>query len=992
MNIRQKMVFIVISGILLSAALGTTLIYELVQRKVLANEAMTLEKITAKFTAVASKRFSEPEIKLKSLETLLEAELSRPIQKNEIRLFHKLMEKNADGVWRNRKAIFDGKQEAGIFLPPNANESDTQKIQHLRIKKIIDIFGASSSRYLENVWYLSPQRSEVIFDKIFTHFVFDLPADNDYTQTPWVTYTNPELNPHRLFRFTPPLFDPVSKLWMIGAIYPLYVNNQWIGSLGEDMQLTAVLEFMFQSEQMYARTEHFLIDQQGNFILAGAWQKEIEISAESLKPNFENESDLKTLFKKTLTNTPLLLTDNLTLHNKRYVAIGMILEPLGWRYYLCVPVSEIMASTRELFLNLLQMILFVGILNGFLVFTMTGKTITNRIKKLTDSINGYSQNRSLRIANQLSGSDEISNAASAFDKMANDIEMQQVKIKESYDQFEALVMNIPGVTYRCALDANWTMLFISDSIEELSGYPASDFIQNMVRDYTSIIHVEDVDYVNAEFDDAAVKRPYILEYRIVHRSGEIRWVHEHGRAVFNEKGEICFLDGFILDITERKKSEQEIERLAFYDSLTDLPNRRLLQDRLKIALAMSKYHQKYSALLFIDLDHFKNLNDTLGHDIGDLLLKTVAKRLRSCVRDCDTVARLGGDEFVMMVEDLSQTELEAAELAEMLGTKILTALNQHYQLISNEYRSGASIGVTLFNGSESSADELLKQADIAMYQSKASGRNAVSFYNPQMQQKINARVELEKDLNRAIREHEFVLYYQAQVHHEKIVGAEVLIRWNHPEKGLIPPDIFIPLAEETDLILPIGQWVLEMACAQIKEWESHSNMKHLQLAVNVSSKQFQQSDFVSQIQTLLQKSGIVPNRLKLELTESLLLDNVESTIDKMITLRELGICFSMDDFGTGYSSLSYLTKLPLNQLKIDQAFIRNMGQKNSDAIIVQTIIGMTRNLDIDVIAEGVETEIQRDFLKLHDCNVYQGYFFSKPVPLNDFEQLLNHDV
>jgi diguanylate cyclase (GGDEF)-like protein/PAS domain S-box-containing protein len=992
MNIRQKMVLIVISGILLSATLGTTLIYKFVQREVLASEAMTLEKITSKFTAVASRRFSEPEIKLKSLAKLLESELNKPIKKDEIKAFHQLMEKNADGVWRNKKEKFDGKQESGIFLPPNAKESDLQKIQHLRIKKTMDVFGASASRYLENVWYLSPHRSEVIFDKIFDNFVFDLPADNDYTQTPWVTYTNPELNPSHLFRFTPPIFDPISKIWMIGAIYPLYANNQWIGSLGEDIQLTAVLESMFQSEQMYAHTEHFLIDQQGNFILAGAWQKEIEISSESLKPHFENESDLQELFKRTLTNKPLLLTNNLTLHHKRYVAIGMILEPLGWRYYLCVPVSEIMASTHELFLNLLEMILFIGILNGFLVFTMTGKTITNRIEKLTDSINGYTENQSLRIANQLSGNDEISNAVFAFDKMANDIEMQQIKIKESHDQFEALVMNIPGVTYRCALDVNWTMLFISDSIEELSGYPASDFIENAVRDYNSIIYVDDLNYVNAEFDDVALKRPFILEYRIVHRSGEIRWVHEHGRAVFNENDKAKFLDGFILDITERKKAEQEIERLAFYDSLTDLPNRRLLQDRLKIALAMSKYHQKYSALLFIDLDNFKNLNDTLGHDIGDLLLQKVAQRLKLCVRDCDTVARLGGDEFVMMIEDLSSKEIKAAEQAETLGEMILSSLNQNYKLDIHDYKITPSIGITLFNGLEASIDELLKQADIAMYQSKAAGKNALSFYNPQMQQKINARVELEKDLNRAINEYEFILYYQAQVHHEEIVGAEVLIRWNHPKKGLIAPDAFIPLAEETGLIIPIGQWVLETACAQIKEWESHSNMKHLQLAVNVSSKQFQQPSFVAQIRALLENSGIIPNRLKIELTESLLLDNVESTIAKMIALRELGVCFSMDDFGTGYSSLSYLTKLPLNQLKIDQAFIRNMGQKTSDAIIVQTIIGMTRNLDIDVIAEGVETAVQRDFLKLHDCNVYQGYFFSKPVPLNDFEQLLNHDV
>lgn len=989
MNIRQKMVFIVISGILLSATLGTTLIYKLVQRKVLANEAITLEKITTKFTAVASKRFSEPEIKLKSLEKLLEIELSHPIQKNEIAQFHQLVEKNADGVWRNRKDIFHGKEESGIFLPPNSNESDAQKIQHLRIKKVMDIFGASSSRYLENVWFLSPYRSEVIFDKIFDHFVFDLPADNDYTQTAWVTYTTPELNPSRLFRFTPPLFDPVSKLWMIGAIYPLYVNNQWIGSLGEDIELTAVLEFMFKSEQMYAGTEHFLIDQQGNFILAGAWQKEIESSSEMIKPNFENETDLTTLFEKNLSKKPQLLHNRLRLHNKRYIAIGMILEPLGWRYYLCVPISEIMASTQALFLNLLAMILLVGLLNGFLVFTMTGKTITNRIKTLTDNINGYAQDHSLRVMEQLSGNDEISQAAKAFDKMANDIEIQQIQIKESHDQFEALVTNIPGVTYRCLLDTNWTMLFVSDSMEELSGYPASDFIQNAVRDYTSIIYPDDVGYVNAEFEDDYLHLDFMLEYRIIHRLGEIRWVHERGCIVLDKHGEPAFLDGFIFDITERKQTEREIEKLAFYDSLTNLPNRRLLQDRLKMALAMSKRHKQYGALLFIDLDHFKNLNDTLGHDIGDLLLKHVAERLRLCMRTCDTVSRLGGDEFIIMIEGLSHKELDAAKQAEIFGEKILSTLNQNYQLNVHDYRITPSIGITLFNDLEESVDELLKRADIAMYQSKATGRNGLSFYEPQMQEKINARVDLEKDLNRAIREQEFVLYYQSQVHCEKIVGAEVLIRWNHPEKGLVSPDTFIPVAEETGLILPIGEWVLEMACAQIKQWENQPTTAHLQLAVNVSSKQFQQADFVYQIQTLVAKMDINPSRLKIELTESLLLNNVEMTIDKMVKLRELGICFSMDDFGTGYSSLSYLTKLPLNQLKIDQAFIRNMGQKPSDAIIVQTIIGMTRNLDIDVIAEGVETEMQRDFLKLHDCNVYQGYFFSKPIPLNEFERLLS---
>ena len=443
-----------------------------------------------------------------------------------------------------------------------------------------------------------------------------------------------------------------------------------------------------------------------------------------------------------------------------------------------------------------------------------------------------------------------------------------------------------------------------------------------------------------------------------------------------------------IDITVSKAAADKIERLAFYDPLTGLPNRRLLRDRLKSALASSHRSGRQGALLFIDLDNFKTLNDTLGHDMGDLLLQQVARRLESCVREGDTVARLGGDEFVVMLEDLSEQALDAAAQTEFIGDKILVALNQSYRLATHDFHSTASIGATLFNGHEQSIEELLKQADIAMYQAKTAGRNALRFFDPQMQASICARVALETDLRLALVENQFKLYYQPQFYHNgQVIGAEVLIRWQHPQRGLVFPADFIQLAEETGLILPIGQWVLETACAQIKIWESSAHTRHLQLAVNVSARQFRQPDFVEQVCQVLSRSAIRPGNLKVELTESLVLDDIDDTILKMHALREIGVRFSMDDFGTGYSSLSYLTQLPLDQLKIDRSFVHNIGIKATDAVIVQTIIGMANNLGMEVIAEGVETETQRAFLEQHDCQVCQGFLFSKPVPIEQFELL-----
>ena len=455
-------------------------------------------------------------------------------------------------------------------------------------------------------------------------------------------------------------------------------------------------------------------------------------------------------------------------------------------------------------------------------------------------------------------------------------------------------------------------------------------------------------------------------------------------------GQINHYISAFTDISKRKEAEEQISNLAFYDPLTQLPNRRLLLDRLHQALAMSARNGRQGALLFIDLDNFKSINDTRGHAVGDLLLVDVANRLRGCVREGDTIARLGGDEFVVLLEDLDTGEQVAAAQAETVGEKILATIGQPYLIDDHEHHSTASIGITLFRGQVKTTEEMLKRADVALYQAKAGGRNTMRFFDPAMQAAVTTRVALESDLRRAVSEQEqFLLYYQAQVDSSgRLIGAEALLRWQHPERGMVSPSEFIPLAEESGLILPLGHWVLATACQQLAAWATQPGTAHLTLAVNVSAKQFRLPIFVEEVLALVDYFGVNPTKLKLEITESLIMDNVDDIIAKMTALKARGISFSMDDFGTGYSSLSYLKRLPLYQLKIDQSFVRDVLTDPNDAAIARIIVSLAKTMNLAVIAEGVETEAQREFLELNGCHTFQGYLFSKPLPKKEFEQLV----
>jgi diguanylate cyclase (GGDEF)-like protein/PAS domain S-box-containing protein len=458
-------------------------------------------------------------------------------------------------------------------------------------------------------------------------------------------------------------------------------------------------------------------------------------------------------------------------------------------------------------------------------------------------------------------------------------------------------------------------------------------------------------------------------------------------------GGVYALCGISTDISEHKRNLEKIHQLAFYDTLTGLPNRRLLIDRLQHALAQRSRNQKEGALLFIDLDNFKDLNDTLGHDMGDRLLQQVALRLLEHVREQDTLARLGGDEFVLMLEGLSANSDSAIQQLSSVTQKILHALAAPYTLQGRNYSSTASIGVALFSDDHDTVDELLKRADLAMYEAKSGGRNTLRFFNPRMQAEASARADLENDLRHSLRERLFVLHYQPKVdRHGRLFGAEALIRWLHPSKGLVTPGTFIPLAESTGLILPLGRWILHSACLQLVAWARHPHMRDVTLAINVSARQFHHPDFVEDVLATLQETGADPTRLELELTESQLVEDVEATIVKMTQLKAYGVRFSLDDFGTGYSSLNYLKRLPLDCLKIDQSFVRDLLSASSDAAIVRTIVALGSNLNLQVLAEGVENREQRDALLLLGCHNFQGYLFGKPSPAEQFEHSASNSV
>jgi diguanylate cyclase (GGDEF)-like protein/PAS domain S-box-containing protein len=560
-----------------------------------------------------------------------------------------------------------------------------------------------------------------------------------------------------------------------------------------------------------------------------------------------------------------------------------------------------------------------------------------------------------------------------------------VALQDRLDFIQKITSRLPGAVFQMRRRPGGTVefLFVSEPASQVyPGFTAADILRDPLCTL-SLHHPDDIRAFKASIETALVSlQPWQFEYRLRLPDGEVRWLLGQGLPELDEEGGVL-MSGFVTDVSERKLAEKQIEKLAFYDALTGLPNRRLLIERLHQALLTAGRHGNVSAVLFIDLDNFKDLNDSMGHDVGDLLLLQVAQRLQGSVRDTDTVARLGGDEFVVLLEELGADAASATAQAEQIGYKILSQLNQVYDLNKLEHHSTPSMGVALLSRGVKSVDELLKQADLAMYQSKAAGRNTLRFFDPAMQALVAQRTALDQDLRLALRRGEFVLFYQPVVDHAaSVVGFEALVRWQHPQHGLLTPGEFIAQAEHTGLIVALGQWIMRAACEQLLRWAAQPETSALTIAVNVSSRQFRHPDFVKQVLKIVHSTGVDPRLLKLEITESLLVTDMTDVVEKMNALRAHQLVFSLDDFGTGYSSLSYLKRLPLSQLKIDQSFVCDVLTDPSDATIAKTVLALGGSLNMQVVAEGVEALGQWQFLLQNGCSLFQGYLFSRPVPVD----------
>lgn len=574
------------------------------------------------------------------------------------------------------------------------------------------------------------------------------------------------------------------------------------------------------------------------------------------------------------------------------------------------------------------------------------------------------------------------------------LQRELTKVKQAEQDLRIAATAFEAQEAILVADAKGNILEVNKAFTAITGFEREEVIGQNPRILNSGRH--DAAFYQAMWNSLATTGTWQGEIWNRRKDGGAYLAWLSIAAVKDETNATTHYVGTSTDITERKTAEDKIRHLAYYDQLTDLPNRRLMIDRLEKTLSTCTRHNRQGAMLLIDIDRFKQLNDSLGHALGDSLLVEAGKRLSQCIRDGDTVARFGGDEFAVIVTDLDGGP-NAAIQAENIAEKIQARLAQPYQLEvatsegqNSHYLQECSvcIGITLFRDHSLSTDELIKRGEAAMYQAKAEGRGIQRFFDPEMQAAVRARAAMEEDLRQAIVEGQFELHYQPQVNSDnQIIGAEVLLRWKHPRRGMISPAEFIPLAEDTGLILPLGHWVMAQACQQLMAWQSSEDLKHLTLAVNVSARQFSLPNFVEEVLGLIEYSGAEAEQLKLELTESLLLQNAAEIIAKMQALKERQVCFSMDDFGTGYSSLSYLKNLPLDQLKIDQSFVRDILNHPNDAAIAKTIVALANSLGLSVIAEGVETKGQRDFLEENGCPTYQGYLFGRPVPLEEFEKM-----
>ena len=656
----------------------------------------------------------------------------------------------------------------------------------------------------------------------------------------------------------------------------------------------------------------------------------------------------------------------------------------GWYVANTMPTSEVLAPIKALEDRIHAATWLLTLIVGLFMWWLLRRELAP-LSKAAVTLKVLSDHPDDSTTLPVGRKDEVGALIAGFNRLLTSLRERQTTIAQNEANYRRLVENSPDIVYTFSTKRGG--IDFAGQVEKIFGYSA-DFLREHPQLWNESIHPDDRALVGAAVEDLRQGKPYKIEYRVRIANGEWRWLYD--RSIDGQtSGDELIIQGLAMDITDSKNATDRIAHLAYYEQLTGLPNRRLLIEKLQETLASTLKAQRFGALLYIDLDNFKIINDTLGHDIGDALLKQVAARIAECAGSTAFAASLGADDFAVIAYDLGDTPQAATDAARILGQSLLVTLRKVFKVGQYRCRETASIGIAVFGEPQDTSDELLKRVDLALYEAKASGRNALRVFDDQLAQTALEKAQLEDDLRVALEQGQFQLHFQPQFNADlTIVGAEALLRWQHPARGLVMPDLFIGMAEKTGLILPIGRWVLQTACAQLRRWADHPALRDVSLAVNISAPQLYQLDFVEETLAAIRKAGADPNRLKLEITESLLLESVEIAIARIKSLREQGVRFSLDDFGTGYSSLSYLSRLPLDQLKIDQSFVQGCSTDPGARMITRSIVTLGTNLGLGVIAEGVETQEQLSYLKECGCGLYQGYLLSKPLPTEEFLALV----
>lgn len=641
-------------------------------------------------------------------------------------------------------------------------------------------------------------------------------------------------------------------------------------------------------------------------------------------------------------------------------------------------VPDALQDARFSSLQVVQQAPFVRFYVGAPLISPTGKRLGTlalfdvRPRILDDVL----RTRIKTLANQVMVHLELRQQYQELEQLTEELNVANGRLRKQADHLNQAqsIVRVGSWEYRIKDNC----LNLSDQILTLYGRTRDEFGGTM-EDFIDLVHPQDRPEVS-HAKETAIRYGYgRVQCRVIRKDKEVRFVEIIGQMFQDADGDF-YLAGTTQDISEQKAIEERIRQLAYYDQLTGLPNRQFVLDRLDRLVALHRRMAFHGAVLFIDLDNFKALNDMHGHDIGDMLLVQVASRLQCCIRHYDCVGRFGGDEFVVLLEQIGDEAIDSATHAFQVAQKILMTLNEPYPLGVTEHRITPSIGIALIDSAMQSTTELVKRADMAMYKAKSEGRNAICFFSAQMQEAARARAALEADLREAVATRAFYLDYQPQVDRQgRIYGVEALLRWRHPTRGLVPPSQFIPLAEEIGLVMEIGGWVLEEACEQLTRWADNAATRDLVMSINVSARQFRHPGFVNQVIEKLKPRSSCPARLKIEITESMLISDIEDIRCKMMALKEVGVQFALDDFGTGYSSMAYLQRLPLDQIKIDQSFVHHVATDKNDAAIARSIIGLAHNLGLSVIAEGVETDDQRRFLAKEGCLNFQGFLYHHPL-------------